>query len=129
MPGSVDLNTNKGIALVLLSAGIVGGGASALQNQVFGPGGEWQKVVTNQAVIQEQIKQQRADFAALNNTLETGFSQVASAANRQNESLSNIQSQLAKYGYEIEALKVRMKSLEDERQSLLKMQSGSNERP
>lgn len=115
MAGSIDLNTNKGIAIVLLVSGMVGGGASVLQNQVFGPGGEWQRVVTNQAVIQEQIKTQSQSFDKLSNVLETGFAKVAESTEKQNLDLKQIQ-------YEIESLKTRMNALEQFRLDLSKRQ-------
>lgn len=120
MAGSIDLNTNRGITIVLLSAGLVGGGASVLQNQVFGPGGEWQKVVTNQAVIQEQIKTTNQSFEKLSQVLENGFEKVAESTERQNSQLNSIQTELDNYQFEIKSLKERMKILEDYRHDLMK---------
>jgi len=129
MAGSIDLNTNKGIFLVLLSAGIVGGGASALQNQVFGPGGEWQKIVTNQAVIQNDVGTLKNSLSELSTVLKEGFEKVASASDDQKESLTTIQARLDYFTFEIELLKSRMDTLESERKLLLNTQAGSNERP
>jgi len=118
MSGSIDLNTNKGIALVFAFAGLVGGGASVLQNQIFGPGGEWQKVVTNQAVIQEQVKTFNENLGKLSNVLENGFQKVASSSEKQEDSLKEIQSQLDTYQLSLETLKIRMSNLEEFRKRL-----------
>lgn len=120
MAGSIDLNTNKGIMIVLLSAGLVGGGASVIQNRVFGPGGEWQRVVTNQAVIQEQIKTTNQSFEKLSQVLENGFEKVAESSDRQNTQLSEIQDELDNYQFELQGLKTRMSSLEQYRQELMR---------
>ena len=129
MAGSIDLNTNKGIALVLVCAGMVGGGASALQNQVFGPGGEWQKVVTNQAVIQNDVGTLKTSLSELSAVLKEGFEKVASSADAQKDNLDDIKSQLNHFTFELELLKSRMSALESERKLLLKTPAGSNERP
>lgn len=120
MAGSIDLNTNKGIMIVLLSAGLVGGGASVIQNRVFGPGGEWQRVVTNQAVIQEQIKTTNQSFEKLSQVLENGFEKVAESTDRQNTQLSEIQDEMDNYKFELQGLKTRMSSLEQYRQELMR---------
>lgn len=118
MAGSIDLNTNRGIALVLCLAGVIGGGASALQNQVFGPGGEWQRIVTNQAVIQEQVKTFNDNLDKLSTVLETGFQKVAASSEQQDDHLEDIKSQLKDYQYSIESLKIRMNELEQFRRDL-----------
>jgi hypothetical protein len=119
MPGSIDLNTNKGIVIVLLSAGLVGGGASVLQNQVFGPGGEWQKVVTNQAVIRNDVSTLKTSLTELSVVLKEGFEKVADASDSQKEGIHDIKAELKTFTYEIEALKKRMDALEAYRQDLL----------
>ena len=72
MSGSIDLNTNRGVAVVLLLAGIAGGGVSTLKDQLVGPGGEWETIVTSQAVQAEQIK-------ALTKVLEDGFDKLSTS--------------------------------------------------
>lgn len=77
MAGSIDLNSNRGIALMLGLAALVGGGASTLKDQVFGPGGDWEKIVTNQAVQAEQIEGFDNRLAELTVVLKDGFKLIA----------------------------------------------------
>lgn len=118
MSGSVDLNTNRGVVIILLCSGLVGGGASVLQNQVFGPGGEWQRVVTNQAVIQEQVGSFDKSLVKLTSVLENGFQKVAESSDKQNQKLDDINKQMDQYNFELHILKVRMDSLEEFRKDM-----------
>lgn len=90
MAGSIDLNSNRGIAIVLGLAALVGGGASTLKDQVFGPGGDWEKIVTNQAVQAEQIKGIDSRFAELTTVLKDGFASIADAEKEHDDEMKEL---------------------------------------
>ena len=75
---SIDIRNSKGVGLVLIAA-LSGGGGSLAANKLWGPGGNWETLVVNQAVLQEQMIEQKKSSDKLTKVLETGFKSIASS--------------------------------------------------
>lgn len=106
MSGSVDLNTNRGIILLLLMCfGSAFGGAATFQ-KFFGPGGNWEQMVAQQAVYGTQLEN-------VTKVLDRGFKDLTSAQKEAGVTLNQIQRTIDAHEREIEYINVRLINLED----------------
>ena len=113
MPGSIDLNTNRGVLAIIGIAVLAGGGASTLKDQVFGPGGDWEEVVTNQAVQAEQIKNIDTRFKELTTVLKDGFEKIASTQEDYDRDMSQVRADIVENTHRIDMQNIELDELRD----------------
>ena len=113
MPGSIDLNTNRGVLTIIGIAVLAGGGASTLKDQVFGPGGDWEEVVTNQAVQAEQIKNIDTRFKELTTVLKDGFEKIASTQEDYDRDMSQVRADIVENTHRIDMQNIELDDLRD----------------
>lgn len=113
MPGSIDLNTNRGVLTIIGIAVLAGGGASTLKDQVFGPGGDWEEVVTNQAVQAEQIKNIDTRFKELTTVLKDGFEKIASTQEDYDRDMSQVRADIVENTHRIDMQNIELDELRD----------------
>lgn len=113
MAGSIDLNTNRGILTIIGIAVLAGGGASTLKDQVFGPGGDWEEVVTNQAVQAEQIKNIDTRFKELTIVLKDGFEKIAATQDDYDDDMETIRSHISNNAHRIDMNNIELAELRD----------------
>jgi hypothetical protein len=114
MAGSIDINTNKGIAALIGLVIVTAGGASALQNELFGPGGEWQRVVSQQSINGERINSLVDSNKQLTSALEKGFDKIVDAIDGTNKDLIATRETVLSNTQEISYLKQRVMELNKE---------------
>tara|TARA_R110002012_G_scaffold96164_2_gene231842 strand:- start:930 stop:1283 length:354 start_codon:yes stop_codon:yes gene_type:complete len=79
---SVDLKAARSTLPIIILSVLSGGGGSIAVNKVWGPGGEWQEVVTNQARLQEQIVHTNDNVDKLSEALSQGIDKLVRVIER-----------------------------------------------
>ena len=75
----------KGLLPVILVAALSGGGGSVAANKIWGPGGEWQELVSNQIRLQEQQKTTNDTVDKLSLALTKGIDKLVLTLDKDSE--------------------------------------------